>query len=102
MKKIINGRLYDTHTAKRVGYYSNYSEDTDFNAFEESLYKKKNGEFFLFGWGGAATIYREELGQNRWGSGSSIRPLSIQEAKEWAEDHLDGDEYIEIFGDVEE
>ena len=34
--------------------------------------------------------------------GSEIIPLTEAEARTWAEEHLDGDEYEEIFGEVEE
>ena len=37
----------------------------------------------------------------RWAS-QAIIPLSEDEAREWAEEHLSGDEYEEIFGVVEE
>lgn len=33
---------------------------------------------------------------------NKIIPLSIEEAKEWAEENLSGDEYEYIFGEVEE
>ena len=36
------------------------------------------------------------------GSGEEIKPLSYEAAQKWAEDHLDGDEYCEIFGDPDE
>lgn len=56
MKKIINGKKYDTETAREVackawGYYG------DLNFVFETLYKKKTGEFFLYGEGGANTSY---------------------------------------------
>ena len=102
MKKIINGRLYNTNTAKCVGYFSNDLEYNDINAFEEKLYRKKNGEFFLYGWGGANTEFAEKCGTRSWCSGESIRPISINEAKEWAEENLSADKYIDCFGDVDE
>lgn len=102
MKKIINGKKYDTETAKRVGCWSNNYNWGDFNWCAERLYKKKNGEFFLHGEGGAMSIYSRSFGQNEWRGGESIRPLTESEAKLWAEKHLDGDEYESIFGEVEE
>lgn len=35
-------------------------------------------------------------------AGSSIRPLTTEEAKEWLEEYADADTYITVFGDVEE
>lgn len=101
MKKIINGRLYDTETAKKLGSdsYSNYG---DFHYWEETLYQKKTGEFFLHGEGGAATKYAKAVDQNSWSGGERIMPLSYAEASEWAEKHLSADRYIEIFGEPAE
>ena len=101
MKKIINGRKYDTETAELIGYYT-YSNPSDFYYVEESLYRKKTGEFFLDGEGGAASVYAETAGSNERYGGEKIIPLTVEEAKEWAEHHLDGDKYEEVFGEVEE
>lgn len=37
-----------------------------------------------------------------WGSGEAIIPLTVKAAQEWAEEHLDGDDYERIFGAVDE
>lgn len=102
MKKIINGKVYDTKKAKEMGSYANYGSWRDFNHLEETLYKKKTGEFFLFGEGGPATRYAEPEGQNSWSGGSRIMPMTYDEAKAWAEKHLDAEEYEEIFGEIVE
>lgn len=101
MKKIINGKMYNTETATFVGIDS-YSYPSDFNWWEEELYKKKTGEFFLYGKGGAMSRYSEACGQNSWCGGSQIVPLSTTDARLWAEKHLTADEYESIFGPAEE
>ena len=101
MKKIINGKIYDTEKAKAVGAWSNGGTWRDFDHREETLYRKKTGEFFLHGEGGPATNYAERI-DNAWSSGERIMPTSFSEARAWAEKHLDGDEYEEIFGAVAE
>lgn len=101
MKKIINGKVYDTETATRAAEWSNNLGYSDFNWREEALYRKKTGEFFLHGAGGPHTNYAERVG-NMWGDGEKIMPMTYSEAQEWAEKHLDGDEYEEIFGIVVE
>jgi hypothetical protein len=101
MKKIINGRRYDTETAQLVGS-TRYSNRTDFYFWEEELYRKKTGEFFLYGEGGPMSKYSRRTGPNQWSGGKEIRPLSLKEAQEWAEKYLDADEYEEVFGRVEE
>lgn len=100
MRKIINGKMYNTETAKRIGFYSwNYVGNFDY--FEESLYRKKTGEFFLYGEGGPNSKYGVWEGNS--GSGSAmIKPMSESSAKEWLADHDCVDEYIELFGEVEE
>lgn len=100
MKKIINGRRYDTDTARCVAEWSNGYEQSSFSYVVEKMYLKQNGEFFLHGVGGAKTQYAERVGNNMWGSGESISPLTYQEAEKWAEEHLSGDEYESIFGEI--
>lgn len=102
MKKIINGKRYDTETAKEVACASSYEGRTDFHWWEETLYRKQTGEFFIYGEGGPASRYAEPCGQNSWTEGSRLMPVSLEKAQKWAEEHLDADEYEEIFGEVEE
>lgn len=101
MKKIINGKKYDTETAKELSSWDN-GLPGDFSYVSETLYRKKTGEYFLAGHGGARSKYAESIGQNCWSGGTAITPLTESEAKAWAEDHLDCEEYEAIFGEVEE
>lgn len=101
MKKIICGKRYDTNTAKEIGCDS-YSNPRDFEHWSEELYQKRTGEFFLYGKGGPMSKYAEITGQSEWAGGEKIIPLSFDKARDWAEKHLGGDEYEEIFGPVEE
>lgn len=102
MKKIINGKVYDTETAKSLAWWENMADSSNFGYCSEELYRKKNGEYFLFGEGGPRSKYVERVGPNSWGWGERIMPMSYQEATAWAEEHLDGDKYEEIFGEVRE
>lgn len=102
MKKIIGGRVYDTEKARELGTYANAGSWRDFNHFEETLYQKKTGEFFLYGEGGPMTRYAEPTGQNSWSGGDRIMPMTYDEAKVWAEEHLEADEYESIFGEIVE
>ena len=102
MKKIIKGKLYDTATAKRLGEYEPSPYRTDFHYFCETLYQKKTGEFFLHGAGNAASKYSRSCGQNEWCGSEQIQPLTYAEAQAWAEEHLDGEDYCEIFGEPSE
>lgn len=102
MKKIINGKMYNTETAKVLGTaYSNAAVNS-FEYWEETLYKKKTGEYFLYGHGGAASQYARRVDANSWSDGDGFTPLTESGAKIWAEKYLDVDEYCEIFGEPEE
>ena len=101
MKKIINGKRYDTETAMFCGSDS-YSNRMELSWWEETLYQKKTGEFFLYGEGGPMSRYAETTGQNSWSGGERLMPLSLSTAQKWAEEHLTADEYEKIFGEVEE
>ena len=48
------------------------------------------------------TRYAEAEGQNSWSGGRRIMPMSYDEAKKWAEENLDADEYESIFGAIDE
>ena len=102
MKKIINSKRYDTETAKEVGRWGNGYYGTDFKYEGEVLYRKRGGEYFLYGEGNSASRYAEAVGSNSWTGGWRIMPLAYDEAAKWAESHLDADEYEAEFGEVPE
>lgn len=102
MKKIINGKVYDTNSANNVGGWDNNRSVTDFDYCSETLYRKRTGEFFLYGEGGAMSKYSVSRGNNSWSGGEMIIPLSYEAAQKWAEKHLSGDDYESIFGEVDE
>lgn len=101
MKKVINGALYNTETAKRIGWWENGLMPNDFGYACEALYKTKAGKYFLHGEGGGNSQYGVWHG-NSGGWGEEIRPYTPREACEWAEEHLDADEYAAEFGEPEE
>ena len=101
MKKVIQGVLCDTATAKYIGSAS-YLGDRDFAHWNEALCRTKSGKYFLYGEGGLASRYAVTIGQNEWSGGEKIQLLSRETAMKWAEEYLDGDEYIAAFGDPEE
>lgn len=95
MKKIINGKVYDTDKARELGIDGG---GDSFHSWSETLYQKRTGEFFLHGEGGPMTKYAVSIGQNQWSGGEKIIPLDVEAARQWAEEHLDADDYEEIFG----
>lgn len=81
MKKIINGKVYDTKTAKEIGYFNDQPTGNQ----QETLYRKRTGEFFVQHW-------------DIW-NGDCINPISFKEAQKWLEDHGSAEQYAEVFGE---
>lgn len=102
MKKVLNGKLYDTAKAQRLASWENIQDVRSFNHMEETLYRKRTGEFFLHGCGEARTKYAKRYDDNLWGHGEEIIPLTVKAAQEWAEEHLDVDDYEKIFGTIDD
>lgn len=103
MKKIINGKKYDTETAQRIDSKGNGKYRNDIYCSNETLFKKKTGEYFLYIEGGHVTKFSEERFEV-YGEQiiDGIAPLSEYYAKKWAEEAMDGDEFERIFGEVAE
>lgn len=101
MKKIIRGKKYDTDTAELVGEYQ-HSYPGQFEYCQEELYRKRTGEYFLYGTGGPMSKYRVDVGTNEWSGGEEITPLDLNDAKDWVEKNCDADKYEELFGVVED
>lgn len=97
MKKSIGTKRYDTEKASEVAQWKSPGNWGDLDHEEETLYRKRSGEFFLYGEGGPRTKYAKSEGSNHWTSGCKIIPLSWEAAREWAEEHLDANKYAEIF-----
>lgn len=74
MKRIIDGKKYDTETARWVGGYYRYGL---------SLLRKANGEFFT-----VKETYK----------GTDITPVTLLEAIKWGIDHLDNMYFENEFG----
>ncbi|WEB71693.1 hypothetical protein [Aerococcus christensenii] len=102
MKKIIGGKRYDTDTATEIATLTSGYPVNDFNYWEETLYLKKTGEFFIYGCGGPASRYSVENGLNSWSGGEAIKPISVEEAKAWGEEAMDADEWENVFGKIDE
>jgi hypothetical protein len=84
MKKIIDGKRYDTATADVIAINS-FGYSGDFRHFKESLYRTKRGTWFLAGYGGPMTKYARQVDTNATSGGENIFPLSPDEAREWLE-----------------
>lgn len=107
MKKIINGKTYNTDTAKKIAVKEYGDSTKDLFYSERSLYQKKDGEYFIHSCGGAGTIYATEK-ENGWtGSGEVIEPVTAKEAEEFMSvyiimDYKDGDLFTTEFEKLDE
>ena len=101
MRKVINGRTYNTETSKRIGSWDNGIYGSDFRSCEEDLYKNTKGAYFLVGEGGPMSKYAVSHGNDTSGS-TELIPMTATEAQEWAEGHLAVEEYEAEFGVQEE
>ena len=86
MKRVIDGKVYNTETAEEIGSYS-YGYRGDFNRVEETLYKTKKGSFFLAGNGGPQSKYGYSPRQNELCGGYGMSVLTEEEACNWCENH---------------
>lgn len=55
----------------------------------------------MYGGGGPASSYAVQTGSSSWSGSEKITPITINEAKKWAEENLDADDYEKIF-EIEE
>ncbi len=94
MKRIIDGKRYDTETAKLLAEWTNNYYSSDFQWCHEELYVTKKGSYFLYGEGGAMSKYSVPIGNNGSGGGERIKPLSTAEARNWCE-RSDNNEALE-------
>lgn len=96
MKKIINGRKYDTETAELVASYG-YSNVGDFHYWEEDLYRTKFGNWFIVGSGGPMSMYCESANGNTWGLSNVFKPIDPNDAMEWLEQYAEDTEALEKY-----
>lgn len=98
MKKVIDGKVYNTETATRIAGDNSSYYPGDFQYEDTDLYKTKKGAFFLAGEGGPMSRWAEPLGNNGRTGGSGIEPLSLEEARAWCEaNDVDADVIAEHF-----
>lgn len=82
MKRVIRNKVYDTDTAMMIG--SEFSIDEHgFPQSERRLYRKKTGEFFLYG--------KDVAGM--------IKPLTYEDAETWARMYLSSFDFKWYFGE---
>lgn len=87
MKKLINGKVYNTETAEEIATWSNSYYSSDFHYCQETLYKTRKGAYFLHGKGGPLSSYAQPSGGTGRTGGSDIVALTDEQAFGWLEEH---------------
>lgn len=105
MKKIIKNRVYDTDAAKLIATVKNDRHiGCDRKPLEESLYQKKNGEFFLYRKNLAGTDVAHNIGISSCphDKENHIFALTYEQARKWGELEMSADDWLTVFGEPEE
>ena len=96
MKKVIDGKLYDTETAELIYEFDNGCYLYDFMGRTETLYKTGEGEFFLQGECGPSIRYGQSVWTDEWVDGENIRLLTAEEATQWREKCSEAEETLKL------
>lgn len=88
MRKVINGKIYNTDTALEICDLKCNCYCSDFGFHETKLYRTPKGRYFIAGHGNAASMWASRVDSNSSGPGRGLRPVSNAEALEYAE-HAD-------------
>lgn len=88
IKKVIDGKLYNSETATLIARWDNGQFPSDFRHCSENLCMTKKGAFFIHGSGGAMSKYAVQCGGNSMGGSSDLIALSPEAAKNWICGHL--------------
>jgi len=101
MKRIIDGKRYDTDTSEEICELTCLAQKGEFEWHKTSLYRTPRGAFFLAGEGGASSMWAAPAhgGGRCWGEG--IRPISADKAREIME-RENAVEALERFFEIED
>ncbi len=99
MKKVVDGKLYNTETAELVHEWSNGRFCSDFRYRSKDLYRTKKGNWFMYHEGGARTDMGRECGSNSTCGSADIEPLSEKDTKGFLETHGGADVLLKYFAD---
>ncbi len=103
MKKIIDGRLYNTETAKRIVQLCCSAYRGDFAYHATYLYKSPKGQFFVAGSGNAASMWASDCGGGTRGPGEGMRLVDADEARQIMEANgCSADDFAAVGLSVEE
>ncbi|MBD5429354.1 hypothetical protein [Lactobacillus sp.] len=94
----LHGLSYDPDKAKFIIGYESEFGPADNRHFTEGLYKKRTGEYFLYGKGGGASPYAGyNAAYGSWTPGDEIEPYTLDKAKAYF-DKYDVQDYVDKDG----
>ncbi|WP_062114911.1 hypothetical protein [Aureimonas sp. AU40] len=99
IKKVVGGLRYDTTKAETVCRHER-GYPRDFEYEDTTLYRTSGSRFFLAGEGGARSRWAERVSGGLQG-GEGLIPVTVEEAREFAERYADA-ETVERFFEVED
>lgn len=77
---------YNPRTSEMLGQWKPGEEPAMFGREVETLYRTAKGNYFILSEGGLFSRYHSSPDAEAWYGGSTIRPLSEQEALRWCEE----------------
>jgi len=86
MKRIINGRRFDTKAATEIATTGSGGSYNDFRCYEEKLYRTPRGNWFVHGHGGPMTRWGRAAVGGGTIEGEGILALTDKQALQWLED----------------
>ena len=87
MRRIINGKVYDTATATEVANISTGSHSrSDFRYEDTHLYRSPKGQWFIAGYGGARSRWAHPI-NNGTTNGNGLELIGKEDAQELVERH---------------
>lgn len=97
MRKIIQGRAYDTRTAEQLAEHA-FGHPGEDGHYVETLCRTRKGAFFLACAGGARSPYGRVVRPEVSKGGDEILPLTEIEAMRWLENHDETTVIERLFG----
>jgi hypothetical protein len=100
MKKTINGKTYNTETARELACWTNTIHSRNFDHYTETLYQRRDGSLFIHGIGGPDSKYAVRVG-NGYSGGQDLRPVSKAEAIASVREYANTSEIPSILEEIE-
>lgn len=89
MKRIINGKRYDTETSILIGVSVSPLPQSSHSWWTAALHKTpRSGDYFLVGQGGPMTVWHRNAGGDGKLTGWGILPMNEAAAERWASHEL--------------